>query len=811
MKKLSTLLATLIMVLATKFSFAQNEGSVKGIVTDENKKPVAAATVSLFSANDSSLVKMSVTKENGSYEFQKIPDGVYFTSFSGAGYGTVYGKSFIVNDRLKHCCDTAFMVPVKKQLAEVVVSAKKPFIEAKMDKLLVNVENSPVSAGATVFEVLEKSPGVYADKDGNLSMQGKSGVQVMIDGRLTYMSKSDLTSMLKTMQASEVQTIELITNPSAKYDASGNAGIINIKTKKSRNFGTNGSVTAGMGYGNDPKANAGISLNHRTEKLNVFGNYNYGYNRNGRDLGIEREIAKNGVTTHFSQAGNQDNESNSNKLKLGLDYNINKNNIIGVLFNGYLNTENQHVTNTTFMGNHKGAADSSLDADNRFNLKYRNHSYNLNYKSKLDARGQELSVDADYAQYHSDVNSIYRNHYFDVSKNKLKDSYIAKNNSTSVITIKSAKADYTLPLHADLKIEAGAKATYINSDNELKFANQNGDQWQIDPTKSNRFKYDENVLAGYANASKQWKSTSLQAGVRAEYSMTKGNSITESKIINRNYLDFFPSVAVNQKLSGNNNLGLSISRRIQRPDYQSLNPFVYIIDEYTYQKGNPFLNPEYTNSFDLTYMYKNKYLVQASYSSTKDAITDAILADTVKKALYQINENIDRKDMYRVTVSAPVAITRWWKTSNNLSGIEMSFKSPDLEGQKLNASQFFVMFNTNHSFKINKGLSAELSGKYTSPLVYGTLQLKSEYNIDCGFSQSILDKKGSLKLAATDIFNLKKQRVSSVYPGVNYSLNQKQETRVFRLTFNYNFGNSKVKAARNKTTGLEEEQSRLKS
>lgn len=811
MKRFTTLLATTVMVLVTKISLAQNEASVKGVVADENKKPLTSTTVSLFNAHDSSLVKMAITKENGSYEFQNIPDGVYYTTYSNAGYQTLSGRDFILNNKLKYCCDTAIMIAGKTQLAEVVVAVKKPFIEAKMDKMIVNVENSPIAAGATVFEVLEKSPGVYTDKDGNLSMQGKSGAQVMIDGRPTYMSKTDLTNLLKNMQANDVQSIELITNPSAKYDASGNAGIINIKTKKNKNVGTNGTITAGVGYGNNAKVNGGISLNHRAEKLNVFGNYNYKYNRNGRYLGIEREITKNGATTHFSQGGDQDNESNSNNTKLGLDYNVNKNNIIGVLFNGFDNTENQHATNTTFMSNQKGIVDSSLNADNHFKKHFQNYSYNLNYKSKLDNKGHELSADIDYAQYHSNVNSKYSNYYFDASKVEFKDPYLAKNNSGSDIKIQSAKVDYTNPISNTFKLEAGAKATLINSDNKLESANKNGNNWQNDPTKSNRFTYDEDVLATYINTSKQWKQTSLQAGLRAEYSFTKGNSITENKIIKRDYLDFFPSVAVNQKISADHNLGLSYSRRIQRPDYESLNPFMYIIDDYTYQKGNPFLNPQYTNSFEMTYLYKNKYLVQAGYSSINDVIAEAILADTAKKALYQTTKNIDHQTMYRLTLNAPVQITKWWRSNNNLNGIEMGFKSPDLEGQKLNASQFFVILNSSNSFVINKEITAELTGKYTSPLVYGTLKLKSEYSIDAGISKSLFNKKGSLKLAASDVFNIKMQRVSSVYPGVNYVVRQKNETRIFRLTFNYNFGNSKVKAARNKTTGLEDEQSRLKS
>ena len=633
----------------------------------------------------------------------------------------------------------------------------------------------------------------------------------MIDGKPTYLSSADVTNLLKNMQSSDVQFIELITNPSAKYDATGNAGIINIKTKKSKSYGTNGSLIAGAGYGNDPKANAGITLNSRSEKLNIFGNYNYSYNKTGRTLAIDRVVFQNGANTIFAQNGSQHEDDNNQNVRLGADFNINKNNLVGFLYNGYDNKEDQNAGNITLMSKQKGFVDSSLYADNHFKMRYKNSRYNLNYKSKLSEKGQELNIDADYSKFNSTVNSFFKNYYYDACLQELKSPFFAKNNTSSIINIRALKADYSSAVNTSLKIEGGAKATWINTDNDLIFSNQAESEWQKDPSKSNHFKYDENVFAAYLNGSREWKNTSVQAGLRAEYSDTKGNSITDNKIVKRDYFDLFPSIFINQKLSSNHRISASYSKRIQRPDYESLNPFVYIIDDYTYEKGNPFLKPQYTNSFEMTYMYQNKYLAQAGYSSIKDMIAEVILGDTAKKALYQTNENIDHQKMYRLTLSAPVQITKWWKTNNNFNGIEMDFTSADLKGQRLKASQFFVILNSSHSFKINKDISAEVSGKYTSPLVYGTLKLKSEYTVDAGLSKSVLNKKGSLKLAATDIFNTKKQNVSSVYPGVNYAVKQKYETRVFRLSFTYRFGNSNVKASRNKNTGLEDEQGRIKS
>ena len=813
MKKITQiLLMTTVLLCLVQFADAQNEAIINGVVVESKGKPLPGATVELHKTEDSVLMRTTITNEKGVYEFWNLPGGSFYVTISNIGFKEDHSDVFNLVNSQKYYCDTTRLLQEQKQLDGVVLNSRKTnFIETKIDRVILNVENSPVAAGASVFEVLEKSPGIYSDKNGNLSMQGKSGVQVLVDGRPTYMSNSDLTNLLKNMQSNEVQSIEIITNPSSKYDASGNAGIINIKTKKSKKYGTNGAFTGGISYGNDPKANAGINLNNRSEKLNIFGNYNYNYNRNSRTLAIDREAIKDGVATYFVQDGTQYNEGNSHLYKLGADYIISKNNLLGLLINGNENFENQHAVNTTLMGRKSGLADSSLHANNNFKQHFKNNSYNLNFKSTLDEKGVELAVDADYSKYNSRVNSLFRNYYYTSTMEKLKEPLFAKNNTNSNITIKSLKADYTNPFSASLKIEGGAKVTMIRSDNDLSYATLNGVNWQNDASKSNHFIYDEDVIAAYVNASKEWKSTSVQAGLRTEYSDTKGNSLTDNKIVKRNYLDFFPSIFVNQKLSSTNNIGFSYGRRIQRPDYESLNPFVYIIDEYTYQKGNPFLNPEYSQSFSLTYLLKNKYMAQAGYSVTKNMIAEVILADTTNKALYQTNKNIDRERIYRLTLSAPLDITKWWKVNNNFNGIEMSFKTPDLDGQQLNASQFFVILNSNHTFKINKDFKAELNGKYTSPMVYGTLKLQSEFTLDAGMSKSILKKSGDLKIGITDMLNTKTQRISSVYPGVNYALRQKLETRVIRLSFIYRFGNNNVKASRDKKSGLEEEQSRLKS
>jgi hypothetical protein len=817
MKKFTTLFMIAIglwlILCASVVKGQSGVTSVKGVLIDNNSKVLPDVLVSLFSVKDSTLISNSFTKTDGHYEFTNVEAGNYFISFIGMGYQKNSSKVFTISALQKHICDTIKLIPAINQLksVEVTASGKTNFIETKMDKIIINTENSPSATGSTVFELLEKSPGVYTDKNGNLNMQGKNGVQVLIDGRATNMSGAEIANMLKNMPGSEVQSIEIINSPSARYDASGNAGIINIRTKKSMLLGTNGNFVSTAGFGNDPKMNGSLSLNNRTRKINVFGSYYYGYNKNERTLDIYRDATRNAVNTFFTENGFQYNENNNHRVKIGADYFLNRNSVIGVILNGYQVSENQHAVNSTIMSLQKGITDSSLNADNIIKQQFSNISGNLNYKGKLNKKGSELSADADYSNYDSRVNSLFRNYYYNENGGILKEPVTAKNNTHSIIDIKSVKTDFTQPVSASLKLEAGAKATWINTDNVLDFAALRSNAWKTDSSKSNRFTYQENVFAAFVNAEKQWKHTSIQAGIRAEYSHTLGNSITENRIVKNDYPDFFPSISVNQKIGAFHNIGFSYSRRIQRPDYESLNPFIYVIDEYTYLKGNPFLRPEYSNSYAITYLYRNQFMVQAGYTATHDVIAQVVLADTLTKALYQTSKNIDLQEVYRLTLSLPFQLTKWWKVNNNINGIESNYKSPNLQGELFNSSKFFVSLNINNSFKIGRDIKADLNCKYISPMIYGTMQLKSDFSLDAGISKSILHKKGSLKFAISDLLNTKVQNVSSVYPGVNYSLKQKYETRIFRLSFTYRFGNSNVKASRSKKTGLDEEQNRIKT
>lgn len=810
-------LITTLSLLILSFGSADAQksaavGEISGKVLDEAKKAFPYATVSLLNAKDSVVVKGTMTTDNGTYVLNEVKEGSYLVAIYVVGYKKVFRGPLVVSaQNTVHNLGSVQLTMDSKQLKGVEVVKQKPLVERQIDKTVINVENSVLATGNTALEILQKSPGVTVDKDGKISLKGKQGVTVMLDGKPTYLSAEQLANLLRSTEGNAIQSIELITNPSAKYDAAGNSGIINIKLKKNQNYGTNGSVIAGAGYGRYYKANGGLTLNHREKKFNVFGNYNISRNKGFGSTDIMRVNQNSAETTYFNQTADNDRLRTNSNYKGGLDYFINDNNTIGFAFNGYNSNGDTEADVLTLIGAQPSSIDSSVVAENPSKYKYTGITYNLNYKGTLDTAGQEITVDADYSRYIGKQDNQFNNRYLLNNGQSLKPDYIFRNATPSKTTIWAGKSDYTYPINKEMKLEVGLKASFVKTDNNYIFENFLNNSWSNDTSRSNQFLYDENINAAYANISRKFKTTSVQLGLRAEQTNSKGNSITEQRIVNRHYFDLFPSVFVNQELSKNHEMGVSYSRRIDRPDYGSLNPFVYYLDLYSYRFGNPFLKPQYTNAFELSYSFKKTLNVTLGYSHTSDVISDVLLTDTAKKTIFISNENLATQDSYNLNISYPVAITKWWSTSNNFNGFYNKFRTPNLLGVPFESGKLAFNFNTNQTIKLGGNTTFEMSGYYQSRQAWGTLIIAPQYAVDLGLSQNFMDKKLNLKFAANDVFNMQRAKITSAIPSQNYVVREKWESQVFRLTCTYRFGSSQIKAARERSGSSDSESKRVKS
>jgi len=785
-------------------------GKITGTLVNDKGKPADFATVTLLRAKDSSVVKSSLSNETGAYSIERIAAGIYLVKATVVGYDKAVSGPINIAANATVNVPVLKLVPSSKNLSAVTVTATKPLIERKIDRTVMNVENSVLAAGNSAMEILERAPGVTIDKDDNISLRGKQGVTVMIDNKLTYLSAAQLAALLRSTDGNSIQSIELITNPSAKYDAAGNSGIINIKMKKNRAGGTNGSVSATAGYGQNHKASSSLNLNHKEGDLNIFGNYSFFNNKRPQNLELNRTINDAGVNTFFRENTKLIGDRSSHNYKLGADYDISKNNTLGIQLSGYNSSFDGSTNNNTLISGNAGNPTGVTTTGNNSKEAYNNFAANINNRLVLDTAGRELSMDADYSYFWNRQSNNYANNFFLADGTTLRTSSLLRNNLPTKINIGTYKADYTNPFGKTMKLEAGIKFSYVATDNDLRTDSILNGNWVPDAGRTNLYKYTENINAGYVNFSKSWKKTSVQAGLRAEQTNSKGDSrdINGKATVNeRHYLSWFPSVFVNHELSDNHSVGLNYSRRIDRPSYDDLNSFVQILNAYTYQQGNPNLRPQFTNSFELSYTFKKTYNLTLGYSKTTDVMVELPKQIDAQKVTFITRENLAEQNSYNANLSLPFKIIKWWSMNNNITGFYMGFKSP---ATGIDNGQFALQGNSINTFTVSKTVKFESTFNYQSPLTYGLFKIGNQYALDMGVSKSFAQKKATLKFSVSDVFNTREQNLNVRQGNLNFNVYQKNETRVARLTFSYNFGNTKIQARRHQS-GADSEKSRVKS
>lgn len=796
---------TLLLAATAFFSQAQQ---INGLAKDESGVPLNAATVSLIKASDSSSIKLAVTKPDGSFIFSGIKEGNYKVMITYTGYIPGFSSSFsfsssdVIVPELK-------LLKISNGLSNVTVTATRPMVEVKADKTILNVEGTINAVGSNALELLRKSPGVLLDKDDNISLAGKNGVQIYIDGRSTPLSGQDLANYLKSLQSSQIEAIELITNPSAKYDAAGNAGIINIKLKKNKSLGTNGSVNAGWNIGITAKYNAGASLNYRNNKVNVFSTYSINYAPNEQHLKVTRTV----LDSLFDQQGTIHQVGKAHNFKIGADYFINKKNTIGVMVNGTLSDPTFSNYTKTFISNTTTKiVDRILVADNSNSLKRHNANINLNY-NYTDPKGTSLVVNADRGTYDLNSDQFQPNYYYSASGQVLMNSVIYHMYSPAQININSIKADYEQNFKKG-KLGFGAKSAWVKTDNDFQRYNVHGSIEDLDKDRSNHFVYRENINAGYINYNRQYKKFMIQTGVRIENTVSEGvsdglkyngiNYVPSVSSFKRSYTDLFPSAAITLNKNPMKQWSLTYSRRIDRPAYQDLNPFEFKLDEYTFQKGNINLRPQYTNSFGLTHTYKYKLNITLNYSHVKDLFTQ-IIDTTEKSKAFVSKKNLATQDIASLSVSYPFQY-KSYSLFTSISSNYSKYKADFGTGRKVDLGAFGFSLFVQNSLKFAKTWTAELSGFFNAPTIYqGSFKGESIYNVDAGISRQFLKGKATIKSSVSDVFHTLNFRATSDFAGQIMKINFQGESRQFKLSFNYRFGNNGVKPARQRSSGAEDE------
>lgn len=813
MRKAFTLAMLLLAVIVTH---AQTVGTrVYGVVKNADGKLLEASTISLLRTADKKVAKVAVSDHQGLFELLGIKPGNYYIQVSAVGYMPQTADSIEVASGADSLM--ASVTPLKaaqKQLNDVTVTGRKQIVETKIDRTVVNVDAMLSNAGTSALDVLEKSPGILIDKDGNISIKGKQGVIVLMDGRPSYLSGQDLANLLKNMPASELEQLEIMTQPPAKYDASGNAGLINIKTKKSKADGFNGSVTLSYIQARYPKTPNSLNLNWRKNKVNIFANYSFSYWEGFNSMNIVRKFRNKNdeLISIFDQKTNGRFFSRNHTAKVGVDYTAGKNTTIGIVINGSINPRDFNSKGQTNITDGEYDLESLNYANSRNHNVWRNTGVNLNFRQGLKKKGSEITADADYIWYGTQSDQNISNSILLPDGSQKVPPILLKGNLPSDIKIYSFKSDYVLPLKNEAKFEAGFKTSYVTTDNNALYTtfSQATNTWTPDNTRSSHFLYDENINAAYVNYNRQMKKWGVQAGLRLENTNGKGQQLKDNSKFTRHYTQLFPTLYISRKLNDKNTVVLNYGRRIERPNYQDMNPFINFLDSFTYQQGNPYLTPQFTHNIELSHNYKGVLNTTLNYTYTTDIINDILKQIDSTQVTFLTKDNIGKRTNIGLSVSYNAPVTKWYTISFYANGYNNHYKGV-INDLPLDVSLFSYMFNINNQFRFAKTWGAEVSGFYRSTTQdAGIIIAKPMGVINFAFSKQVLKGKGSLRLALNDPFWIQRFRGYTRFGNIDAQIKSKWDNRRLGLTFVYRFGKQMQQTQRRRNTGAAtEEQQRV--
>jgi iron complex outermembrane receptor protein len=787
---------------------------VSGFAGDAKGKPLPEATVALKTRGDSVITKLNISDANGRYAFSSIPAGLYFITVSHAGYLPANSAAFEVKDNGTVTIPPISLTSVTHELQQAQVTATKPLVEVKPDRIVLNVENSINSIGEDVLDLLRKAPGVTVDNANTLGINGKNGVQVYVDSRPTYLSGNDLANYLKTIQSSSIESIEIITNPPVKYEAAGSAGIINIRLKKDKSLGTN--VTAGAGYsiGTYSKYNANVTFNHRDKNLNVFGGYTY---NNATNLNHSNQY-RTQLDTLFLQHTDYVEKNVSHTIKTGLDYFLDKRNTLGILVNANFSTDSSLSNSATpIIYIPTNTTNRLLEADNRTSELHDNYTIDLNYHY-TDSSGHDLVANADYGLYRSRSNQLQPNNYYDSTGKTFLYSNDYNILSPTNIYIYSIKLDYQANFLKG-QVGMGGKVSYVSTQNNFQEYDVLNSVHVLDSLSSDNFNYKENINAAYLNYSRSGKNWNVQGGLRVENTNSKGISTgwqqasadysPYDSIYPRHYTDLFPNLSFTWNETSADQWTLSYGRRIDRPNYAELNPFEFKLDDYTFSKGNTQLRPQYANNLQLSYSHKNDLIVALNYSHVSNLFTT--IPDTTDRSKTIVTEvNLANQYITGLTVSYSFHY-KWYSLFANVNGHYALYKSNfGGPGRIVDLHIFNTTVYTQHVFRLGSGWTANITEYYMGPnILQASLIARHMSSIDAGLQKTVFNGNGTIKASVSDIFNTMPYSASSNFAGQYIVASGNYESRQLKLYFTYRFGNKQVKAASRHVTGAEDENKRV--
>ncbi|MGB8190614.1 MAG: outer membrane beta-barrel family protein [Chitinophagaceae bacterium] len=817
--RINLILLIAVLILGSAVRAQDSSFTIKGVVMDVNSKTIDGATVYLTRAKDSGLAKTAITDSSGKYEFENLKEGMYMLSVSNIGFRPFKSQQITLGQQgqLVEVPTIQLITNEGNMLQEVSVVSKKPFIERKIDRTIINVDARISNAGANALEILEIAPGVRVGEDGTINLKGKSGVAIFIDDKPSYLSANDLVNYLRSLPAGTLDKIEIMTNPPARYDASGNGGVINIRLKKNTVRGFNGSVASSYGQGRYWRASQTLNFNWRRNKVNIFGNLGYADNTRLLTFDMVRQYQNPDESLNSEIRTFSDNKSRSKAAtyRLGMDLYATKRTTWGVVLSGAVNPAPKKINGSNYIYSEGLTLDSAIITNNEFKDKWDNTGLNLNMRHQLDNAGENITLDVDYVRYNTSSDQVFVNdiHASDLtfkSRQKVLAYLPAK------INIYSAKTDYTRPFKSGYEFEAGLKTSIVKTDNIAEYFTDENGVVAIDYNNTNRLIYDENINSAYANLRKGFKRVSFQAGLRFENTIAKGhqlgNAVKPDSSFKRNYSNLFPTFYVSYKLdsAGSKQLVLSYGKRIRRPYYKDLNPFLYFIDKFSYDGGNPFLKPTISHNTELNFNYKEWFSAGIMHSYRKDFITGG--NERVGDVLIDRPTNAASFRSVGMNIELNLQPAKWWSTRFYGDVMNDKFKG-QLYSAFIDTTATSFVLSLDNQFTFKKGWSGEITAFYRSRFVEVQNATDGFGHVNLGVRKSVLKNLGALRLSVRDIFQTIKYKTEiNNIRLVKQTYQNTLDTRVITVSFSYRFGQAVKGQPRNRNSGgAEQEKNRVKT
>jgi hypothetical protein len=803
-----------ILVFNMFWVHAQNgAGKISGKVVDPQNTPLQGSTAVLYSIADTASKHMSTVGSNGIVYFDGLQNGRYGLIVAHVGFAQFRDDHLDINGTHRSIAlPVIILQPItNRTLNAVIITAKRPLIEQKIDRTVVNVDAMITAAGSNALEALSKSPGIIVDANDNISLNGKSNVLVLIDDKPTYMSGQDLAAYLRSLPAGTLDKLELISNSPARYDAAGGAAI-NIVLKKNRAAGFNGNMSVGYNQGVYSRSNDALNINYRTTKFNLFSNLGYSLDQNySKEIFSRYFYNSNGTpNTAALQSSYYKYRSNAWNGRLGMDYFLDQKTTFGFMLTGNTRPRTDLLTYSNTQYNGGMQPDSLGKGFTSGKYQYRNTGLNLNMQHKFDNSGTQLTADADYVHFYSNGDQF-----------STLDAYLADGSFSdaqqrvfllpSSVNIYSGKADFTHPFSAKVEFDAGIKSSYVTNDNQLNWFD--GDNHVIDYSRSNHFHYSENINSAYINIRKSWARWGMQVGLRAENTNASGHQFSNPAIsdssFTKSYTHLFPSVYLSYKLdtAGSHTLVLSYNQRIRRPGYQQLNPFLFYHDQYSYSSGNPNLVPYYNEYYEVRYSCRQFIGVTAGYGVGNNESQPLTLA--TGDVLITRPYNFINNRTYSLVPYISVEPTRWWTFRLNAVLLYM-LNNGSANDVTIHQKATEHEIETTNELQLGKDWSAEIDGFFPGKQTFGQSQGdKAGYNISGGIRKTVLNGQGTLSVNVNDIFHTLNFGTRTIgISQVSAFSTRETDSRRVGIAFTYHFGKAANARKRNTTGSAEDEKGR---